>query len=38
VTQEFYLVKAELPGFIWENVELLVDDHGLSITGSIRVE
>jgi HSP20 family protein len=37
-TEEFYLVKAELPGFTRENVELQVDEHSLSITGSIREE
>jgi HSP20 family protein len=37
-TEEFYLVKAELPGFSPENVELQVDEHSLSITGSIRDE
>ena len=37
-TGESYLVKAELPGFSPENVELQVDEHSLSITGSIRDE
>jgi HSP20 family protein len=37
-TEEFYLVKAELPGFTRENVELQADEHSLSITGSIRDE
>ena len=37
-TGEFYLVKAELPGFTRENVELQVDEHSLSITGSLRDE
>ncbi len=37
-TEEFYLVKAELPGITRENVELQVDEHSLSITGSIREE
>jgi HSP20 family protein len=31
-------VKAELPGITRENVELQVDEHSLSITGSIRDE
>ena len=35
-TEEFYLVKAELPGFTRENVELQVDEHSLSITGSLH--
>jgi len=37
-TEEFYLVKAELPGITRENVELQVDEHSLSITGSVREE
>src|ERR671922_2180870 len=37
-TGELYLVKAELPGFSPDNVELQVDEHSLSITGSIRDE
>jgi HSP20 family protein len=37
-TGELYLVKAELPGFSPENVELQVDEHSLSITGAIRDE
>ena len=37
-TGEFYLVKAELPGFSPDNVELQVDEHSLSITGAIRAE
>jgi HSP20 family protein len=37
-TGESYLVKAELPGFSRENVELQVDEHSLSITGSMRDE
>jgi HSP20 family protein len=37
-TEEFYLVKAELPGITRENVELQVDEHSLSITGSLREE
>src|SRR6266705_6827627 len=35
-TEEFYLVKAELPGITRENVELQVDEHSLAITGSLR--
>ena len=34
-TEEFYLVKAELPGITRDNVELQVDEHSLSITGSV---
>jgi HSP20 family protein len=34
-TEEFYLVKAELPGVARDNVELQVDEHSLSITGSV---
>jgi len=37
-TEEFYLVKAELPGITRDNVELQVDEHSLSITGSVREE
>jgi HSP20 family protein len=37
-TEEFYLVKAELPGITRDNVELLVDEHSLSITGSAGEE
>jgi HSP20 family protein len=37
-TGEFYLVNAELPGITRENVELQVDEHSLSITGSVRDE
>ena len=37
-TEEFYLVKAELPGFTRDNVELQVDEHSLSITVSVREE
>jgi len=33
-TEEFYLVKAELPGITRDNVELQVDEHSLTITGS----
>jgi HSP20 family protein len=35
-TEEFYLVKAELPGITRDNVELQVGEHSLSITGSVR--
>jgi len=35
-TEEFYLVKAELPGITRDNVELQVDEHSLAITGSLR--
>ncbi len=35
-TEEFYLVKAELPGITRDNVELQVDEHSLAITGSRR--
>ena len=37
-TEEFYLVKAELPGITRDNVELQADEHSLSITGSAREE
>jgi HSP20 family protein len=37
-TEEFYLVRAELPGIGRENVELQVDEHSLSIAGSVREE
>jgi HSP20 family protein len=37
-SEEFYLVKAELPGITRDNVELQVDEHRLSITGSVREE
>jgi HSP20 family protein len=37
-TEEFYLVKAELPGITRDKVELQVDEHSLSITGSVREE
>ena len=37
-TGEFYLVKAELPGITRDNVELQVDEHSLSITGSVSEE
>jgi HSP20 family protein len=35
---ESYLVKAELPGFSPDNVELQIDEHSLSITGALRDE
>jgi HSP20 family protein len=35
-TEEFYLVKAELPGITRDNVELQVDEYSLTITGSLR--
>jgi HSP20 family protein len=37
-TEEFYLVKAELPGITRDNVELQVDEHSLTITGSVSDE
>jgi Hsp20/alpha crystallin family len=37
-TEEFYLVKAELPGITRDHVELQVDEHSLSNTGSVREE
>jgi len=37
-TEVFYPVKAELPGITRDNVELQVDEHSLSITGSVRDE
>ncbi len=37
-TEEYYLVKAELPGITRENVELQVDEHSLSIAGSVPEE
>ncbi|HUK72136.1 MAG TPA: Hsp20/alpha crystallin family protein [Streptosporangiaceae bacterium] len=37
-TEEYYTVKAELPGITRENVELQVDEHSLSIAGSVREE
>jgi HSP20 family protein len=35
-TEEFYLVKAELPGITRESVEPQVDQHSLTITGSLH--
>ena len=37
-TEEYYLIKAELPGITRENVELQVDEHSMSIAGSVTEE
>jgi len=37
-TEEFCLVKAELPGITRDDVELQVDEQSLSVTGSVREE